>query len=75
MDSCSDLARAKKTADEITSLCPDLPIHLDPRLREMHMGQFQGLTVGEIFQDSPLAQKYTAFIQDKKICAPEGGER
>ena len=67
--------RAKKTAVEITRLCDDVPVQMDSRLREMHLGCFQGLTVGEIFQNQALARHYTEFNNTEDVCAPEGGER
>ena len=44
-------------------------------MRGMHLGQFQGLTVGEIFQDQDLARHYTEFNNTEDVCAPGGGER
>lgn len=48
----SDLGRAAQTAEIIGTLCQK-PVHLDPRLRERHMGIFQGLTREEISKKYP----------------------
>jgi len=44
---CSDLTRAKMTADVIAA-GHGLTAHLDPRWRELHLGVLQGLTYHEI---------------------------
>jgi broad specificity phosphatase PhoE len=43
----SDLRRAADTAAALAALT-DLPVRLDPRLRERHFGEWQGLTITEI---------------------------
>lgn len=43
----SDLWRARETA-EIVAKALDIQVHLDPDLREAHLGDAQGLTVPEI---------------------------
>src|SRR5882757_6449691 len=43
----SDLARAARTAEEIGQVC-GLPVKLDPRLRETHLGEWQGLTLPDV---------------------------
>jgi probable phosphoglycerate mutase len=48
----SDLSRATKTAQVLGELT-GLSIALDPRLRERHFGQWQGLTADEIAQRYP----------------------
>jgi glucosyl-3-phosphoglycerate phosphatase len=48
----SDLRRAADTAGALGALT-DLPVRLDPRLRERHFGQWQGLTVTEIAERYP----------------------
>ena len=45
----SDLPRAWMTAEVIASAC-DLPIELDPRLREMDFGDWQGRTHNAIHE-------------------------
>lgn len=49
----SDLMRAADTA-KFLAVRLGLPIHLDPRWRELNMGSFQGLTYIEIGQRYPL---------------------
>jgi 2,3-bisphosphoglycerate-dependent phosphoglycerate mutase/probable phosphoglycerate mutase len=43
----SDLQRAAETA-EIVGAAAGLPVKLDPRLRETHLGQWQGRTLAEV---------------------------
>ncbi|MBO0848648.1 MAG: histidine phosphatase family protein [Pseudonocardia sp.] len=43
----SDLSRAARTAEEIGLVC-GLPVELDTRLRETHLGEWQGLTVAQV---------------------------
>lgn len=49
----SDLHRAADTARFLATRL-GLPVHLDPRWRELNMGDFQGLTYTEIGQRYPL---------------------
>lgn len=48
----SDLGRAFRTAQPIAR-ATGLPIRTDPRLRERHLGIFQGLTMAEILERFP----------------------
>jgi 2,3-bisphosphoglycerate-dependent phosphoglycerate mutase/probable phosphoglycerate mutase len=48
----SDLARAARSAEEIALAC-GLPVKLDARLRETHLGRWQGLTPGDVARDWP----------------------
>lgn len=48
----SDLRRAAETAEAI-SLATGLPVRYDPRLREIHQGEWQGLLVTEIERRYP----------------------
>lgn len=50
----SDLGRAVRTAEEIGSVI-GLPITLDERLRETHLGKWQGMTPSEVEADWPGA--------------------
>lgn len=43
----SDLARARQTAAALAEKI-DLPVRLDPRLREIHQGEWQGVLIGDI---------------------------
>ncbi len=48
----SDLRRAADTAAALAALT-NLPVRLDPRLRERHFGEWQGLTIAEIAERYP----------------------
>jgi 2,3-bisphosphoglycerate-dependent phosphoglycerate mutase/probable phosphoglycerate mutase len=48
----SDLSRAARSAEPVGESC-GLPVKLDARLRETHLGQWQGMTLAEVEQDWP----------------------
>lgn len=66
----SDLRRAVDTAD-IVGAATGLPVKLDPRLRETHLGEWQGQTVTEIEKSWPGA---IATWRSDPAWAPPGGE-
>ena len=66
----SDLRRAADTAEVVGAAC-GLPVKLDARLRETHLGRWQGLTVDEIDRDHPGA---IAAWRSDPTWAPPGGE-
>jgi len=66
----SDLSRAADTA-ELISGATGLPLKLDTRLRETHLGEWQGLTVGEVEESWPGA---IAHWRADPEWAPPGGE-
>ena len=66
----SDLRRAIDTADVIGA-ATGLPVKVDPRLRETHLGDWQGCTVAEIEQTWPGA---IATWRSDPAWAPPGGE-
>ena len=66
----SDLRRAFDTAETLAQCC-GLPVHADPRLRETHLGDWQGLTHDEVDAGSPGAR--LAWRDDARW-APHGGE-
>jgi 2,3-bisphosphoglycerate-dependent phosphoglycerate mutase/probable phosphoglycerate mutase len=66
----SDLRRAVDTAD-VMGAATGLPVKLDPRLRETHLGEWQGRTVTEIEQDWPGA---IATWRSDPAWAPPGEE-
>ena len=66
----SDLRRAYDTADTLAQCC-SLPVHVDPRLRETHLGDWQGLTHHQVDAGSPGAR--LAWRDDARW-APHGGE-
>jgi broad specificity phosphatase PhoE len=66
----SDLRRAADTADVVGTAC-GLPVKLDPRLRETHLGQWQGRSVDEIERGWPGA---IAEWRSDPAWSPPGGE-
>ena len=66
----SDLQRAVDTAEVVGAACA-LPVKFDARLRETHLGQWQGRTVAEIDSDHPGA---IAAWRSDPTWAPPGGE-
>jgi broad specificity phosphatase PhoE len=66
----SDLRRAVDTADVVATAC-GRPVKLDPRLRETHLGEWQGRTVADIEREWPGA---IASWRSDAAWAPPGGE-
>lgn len=66
----SDLRRAVDTAEVLGAACT-LPVKLDARLRETHLGEWQGRTVDEIEADYPGA---IAAWRSDPAWTPPGGE-
>jgi broad specificity phosphatase PhoE len=66
----SDLRRAVDTAEVVGAAC-GLPVKFDARLRETHLGRWQGHTVAEIDRDYPEA---IATWRSDPTWAPPGGE-
>jgi glucosyl-3-phosphoglycerate phosphatase len=66
----SDLRRAADTAEVVGAAC-GLPVKFDARLRETHLGRWQGRTVAEIDRDEPGA---IATWRSDPTWAPPGGE-
>ncbi len=66
----SDLRRAVHTADIIGGAA-GLPVKVDSRLRETHLGEWQGRTVAEIEELSPGA---ISLWRSDPAWAPPGGE-
>ena len=66
----SDLQRAADTADIVSAAC-GVPVEIDARLRETHLGQWQGLTVPDIEAGWPGA---IATWRADPSWAPPGGE-
>jgi len=67
----SDLERARMTALSVSD-GKDLPLTLDPGLRERHFGDFQGLTWAEIEQQFPEAS--ARWRRRDPLFAAGGGE-
>ena len=68
----SDLRRAVDTAEVVGVAC-GLPVKFDPRLRETHLGLWQGHTVAEIERDYPGA--IATWRSDPGWAPPEGESR
>lgn len=68
----SDLARARETAQAIVAVNGNLPVHFDPRLREINQGQWEGVQVKEI--QKKFAGLWQAHIDDPVHVRPPGGE-
>ncbi|SEL75452.1 probable phosphoglycerate mutase [Blastococcus sp. DSM 46786] len=66
----SDLGRAADTARALTSLL-DVPLQLDPRLREHDMGSWQGLTRDEVADRYP--DQYADWLAGRPVRG-RGGE-
>jgi 2,3-bisphosphoglycerate-dependent phosphoglycerate mutase/probable phosphoglycerate mutase len=68
----SDLRRAVDTAELVGAAC-GLPVKYDPRLRETHLGCWQGRTVVEIDREHPGA--IAAWRSDPAWAPPAGESR
>lgn len=66
----SDLRRATVTAEEVAAVT-GLPVKIDPRLRETHLGSWQGCTSAEIERERPGA---ISEWRSDPTWAPPGGE-
>jgi glucosyl-3-phosphoglycerate phosphatase len=66
----SDLRRAYDTAVALGE-CTGLPVRVDDRLRETHLGDWQGLTHQQIDDEAPGARQ---AWRDDATWAPHGGE-
>lgn len=67
----SDLRRAHDTARALSEHCGHQEVHLDTRLRETHLGAWQGMTHREVDTQSPGQR--LAWREDATM-APHGGE-
>lgn len=66
----SDLSRAHETALAVAEVA-GMPVTVDPRLRETHLGDWQGASVDEVEADDPGA---IAAWRADPTWAPPGGE-
>ena len=66
----SDLVRAAETAVALTDVL-GVPLRLDPRLREVGMGSWEGLTRQEVAERHP--DQYADWLAGRPICG-RGGE-
>ena len=67
----SDLQRALQTAEALARK-KELIVQIDPRLREIHQGEWQGLKIEEI--ETRYAQAFQERKQNPLYVAPPGGE-
>ncbi len=67
----SDLTRAAQTAQMIAERL-SVPLHFDPRLREVNHGQWEGLLISEV--RSKFGNAYQAFRDDQLGTRAPGGE-
>jgi alpha-ribazole phosphatase len=67
----SDLQRASETAQTIVAK-HTCPLRLEPRLREINFGAWEGLTYDEIRQQAPLT--LASWESDFQKVPPPGGE-
>ncbi|MGA9874135.1 MAG: glucosyl-3-phosphoglycerate phosphatase, partial [Rhodococcus sp. (in: high G+C Gram-positive bacteria)] len=68
----SDLRRAFDTAAALGDAC-DLPVEVDVRLRETHLGEWQGLTHLDVDEVAPGAR--AAWRADATLAPPSGESR
>ena len=68
----SDLARAQQTAEQI-ALALGLPVDADPRLRELDVGAWSGLTREQIRERDP--ETLRVFESGDPLVRPGGGEK
>jgi alpha-ribazole phosphatase len=68
----SDLLRARQTAEEIVAARPSVSVRLDPDLREIALGAWEGSTYAEVRGQQPEA--LDAWQRDPIHRAPPGGE-
>ncbi|MDO4908808.1 MAG: histidine phosphatase family protein [Corynebacterium sp.] len=66
----SDLSRARETAEIVGSMI-GVPVEVDERLRETHLGKWQGMRHSDIDEQYPGDRARWAYRED---WAPEGGE-
>ena len=69
--SSSDLRRALRTAEVIMEQHPG-DVRPDPRLREINMGDWEGMTFGEIQAQDP--ERLAKWVENPLGCAPPHGE-
>jgi alpha-ribazole phosphatase len=67
----SDLSRARQTA-EILSEFSDAPLKIDPRLREINQGDWEGMLYADI--RSRYAEAFEKRLNNPLEVAPPGGE-
>jgi broad specificity phosphatase PhoE len=68
----SDLLRARETANRVAAHHPTVTFSLDTDLREITMGEWEGLTQAEVLARDPAHA--TRWLTDPATVAPPGGE-
>lgn len=69
----SDLARARSTAElAVEAMGGEIPIHIEPRIRELVLGEFEGRYVADLQRDYP--EEWAAWRRDALRNRPPGGE-
>jgi broad specificity phosphatase PhoE len=68
----SDLIRARETANRIAVHHPTVPLSLDADLREITMGEWEGMTQAEVLARDPA--QAARWLTDPATVAPPGGE-
>lgn len=68
----SPLQRCARFAEEM-AVAGDLPLHLEPRLQELHFGDWEGRTAAQLMKTD--AEALGAFWSDPYAFTPPGGER
>ena len=67
----SDLVRASQTAQMLADVL-GVPVRREPRLRELHFGDWEGRTWPEVEAQDPTG--YWAFMEAWETCPTPGGE-
>ncbi len=71
---CSDLSRTRETARLAAEHCglDGIPIEPEARLREINLGQWEGLTIKEV--EAAFPGEYAARGENLALARPGGGE-
>jgi len=69
----SDLARARETAHRLLARRRDIPVHVEPALRERHLGSVQGRRRDEILAD-PVSRQVMRIWDAAPMGAETHGE-
>jgi alpha-ribazole phosphatase len=67
----SDLSRAKQTAEILSETC-ESPLQIDPRLREINQGEWEGMLYADI--RSRYSKAFEERLHNPLDVAPPGGE-
>ena len=67
----SDLSRAQETAEVLSETC-NAPLRIDPRLREINQGEWEGMLFADI--RSRYAEAFEDRLRNPLEIAPPGGE-